>query len=140
MDNAIKKVRCDNRMIYVTLDNGEVLAQRLEIYPILFFATQDQRNDFYVWDQGRSIRWEEIDEDICIEDLMEKDSVNYNNEVNELLSKFPFLDLKEFANYVGMHWTKLARFKFGVWAPSKKEFDSIKEGLHSIANELLAVV
>lgn len=140
MDKAIKKVRCDDRMIYVTLTDGEVLSQRLEVYPILFEASQEQRNDFYIWDNGRSIRWEEIDEDICIEDLMERDTVNYNNDVNRLLSKFPYLDLKVFSNYVDMNWTKLARYKYGVWTPSKEEFEEIKKGLHAIAKEMLEVV
>lgn len=140
MEKAIKKVWFDNGKIWASTTDGEIVTKRLEVYPALLEATEEQREDFEIWDEGQSIRWESIDEDINITDLYEKDVVNYDNDVNRLLSKFPYLNLKVFAEQVGMHWTKLARYKYGVWTPSEEEFADIKKGLHEIANEMLEVV
>lgn len=140
MNISISKVWFDNNCLCVSTSDGETHMLRLEIFPALYFATEEQRKDFHIWNQGRSIRWTIIDEDICVEDLSTQDTVNYDNEVHRLISQFPYLDLKEFANYIGMHWTKLARYKFGVWTPSEEELLVIRKGLHNIGTELLKAV
>ena len=140
MNKMIKKVWFENNSIFVNTTDGELLSQQLEIYPILFEANQDERNNFYIWDDGQSIRWEDLDEDINIEDLQGNEIVNYNNETNKLLTQFPYLNLKIFAEYIGMHWTKLARFKYGVWTPSEEEFNEIRNGLHKIGREMMEAV
>jgi len=35
-----------------------------------------------------------------------------------------------------MHWTKLARYKFGVWTPSLSTIAKIKEGIVAIGKEM----
>lgn len=140
MNCSIIKVWFEEERIFVNTNAGETLSQRLEIYPSLLDASEKERNDYYIWNEGQSIRWESVDEDIHIEDLREPDIVNHNNEVNDLLSKFPYLDLKSFAQVVGMHWTKLARFKYGVWKPSEEEMQDIRNGLLRIGKEILEAV
>ena len=140
MNKMIKKVWFEDNSIFVNTTDGELLSQQLEIYPILFEANQNERNNFYIWDDGQSIRWEDLDEDINLDDLQGNESVNYNNETNKLLSQFPYLNLKIFAEYIGMHWTKLARFKYGVWTPSEEEFNEIRNGLHKIGREMMEAV
>lgn len=140
MDKAIKRVWFeDNKILIVTLD-GEVLSQPLEVYPSLLEATDEQRYDYEIWDEGQSIRWEIIDEDVHISEFYEKETVNYDNEVNRLLSRFPYLNLKAFAEYIGMHWTKLARYRYGVWTPGESDLDDIKSGLQRIGREMLEAV
>lgn len=129
----------DNR-IWIAVEDGKQYSQPLEVYPALFYASAEERNDFYLWSDSTSIRWEKLDEDIHVTEFFEDETVNYDNEVNLLLSRFPWLDLKEFAQYIGMHWTKLARFRFGVWSPRPETFAQIKNGIKAIANEMSAVV
>lgn len=86
------------------------------------------------------MRWDKIDLDVCIEDLNENLTHNYDNKVNHLLSQFPYIDMKAVAELTGMHWTKLARYKFGVWEPSDEEYESLKATLRTIGKELAAVV
>lgn len=140
MKNTIKKVWFTNDKIWISTYDGNVKSLMLEVFPELYYASIHEREDFYLYDNDRSIRWENIDLDIHISNFFEEISVNYDNEVNRLLSRFPFLDLKEFASYVDMHWSKLARYKFGVWTPSNGEFESIKKGIHTIAKEMLEVI
>ena len=140
MDKAIKRVWFEeNKILIVTLD-GEVLSQPLEVYPSLLEATDEQRYDYEIWDEGQSIRWEIIDEDVHISEFYEKETVNYDNEVNRLLSRFPYLNLKAFAEYIGMHWTKLARYRYGVWTPGESDLEDIKSGLQRIGREMLEAV
>ena len=140
MEKTFKKVWFTDKLIYAMTADGEIFSQKLEVYPSLLEATPEQRNNFEIWDNNQSIRWEELDEDIHITDLLEPDTVDYDNDVNKLLSRFPYLDLKAFAEYLGMNWTKLARYKYGVWRPSQSEFDEIKNGIHQIGQDMLAVM
>lgn len=57
----------------------------------------------------------------------------------QLLSKIPCLDLKAFANYIGVHWTLLARIKFGVVSASDEMKARIKKGLYSIREEIINI-
>lgn len=140
MNDKIKKVWFENGCIYILTDSGEQRSQPLEAFPALFYATQYQREKYYIWDDGRSIRWEDLDEDIHISNFFEQKTVNYDNEVNHLLSRFPCLDMKAFAEYLGMHWTKLARFRYGVWTPNTETISKIKKGIAAIGKEMSAAV
>ena len=138
MEERIINVWFEDGYIKVMTDGGAVLSQPLEAFPALFCASPAERNQYYVWDEGHSIRWPELDEDIHISHFHEVEKVNYDNEVNRLLSRFPWLDMKEAADYIGMHWTKLARFRYGVWAPSAETFSRIKAGIVAMGQEMIA--
>lgn len=140
MDEKINKVWFEDGCIKIQTNKDEMLSQPLEAFPALFSATADQRGNYYLWDDNRSIRWEELDEDIHISHFHEPETVNYDNEVNKLLSRFPWLDMKGFAEFIGMHWTKLARFRYGVWTPSPETIAKIKKGIITIGKEMSAAV
>lgn len=132
----IQKVWFADNRIWISTDEGASYSQPLEVFPALFCATADQRKDFYLWADNTSIRWENLDEDIHVSNFFENETVNYDNDVNKLLSRFPWLDLKAFADYIGMHWTKLARFRYGVWTPSPETMTKIKNGIISFGKEM----
>jgi len=136
----IKKVWFADNRIWIELENGKQYSQPLEAFPALFLATPEERENFYVWADDTSIRWEKLDEDIHVTNFFENETVNYDNEVNKLFTRFPWLDLKGVAEYLGMHWTKLARFRYGVWTPSPTVLASIKEGIKSMAKEMSVAV
>lgn len=138
MEEQIKSLWFEDGQIKIRTDRGEELSHPLEVYPALLWATPAQREKYYLWDNNRSVRWEELDEDIHISHFHEVEAVNYDNEVNDLLSRFTWLDLKAYAQYIGMHWTKLARFKYGVWTPTPETLAKIKDGLKEIGKEISA--
>ena len=111
----------------------------LEVFPALMEATDEQRAKYRINHWRDAIHWPEIDEDIHISSFFEEETVNYDNEVNRLLSKMPWIDVKTLAEYLGMHWTKLARFRYGVWTPSKETLDKIKNGIVALGKEMIAV-
>lgn len=130
----------DDNRIYIKTKRGETLSQPLEVFPALFLASAEQREKYKIWGEEQSIRWEELDEDIHISDFNEVETVNYDNEVNRLLSCIPFLDIKAFAQFLGVHWTKLARFRYGVWTPSPEIVAKIKDGILAIRKKVSAAV
>lgn len=137
MKESIAKVFFSEGRIGIQTSSGETRTLPLEVFPALYYADENQRNEYYLWDNNRSIRWEGIDEDIHISHFYEEENVNPNNEVNHLLAKFPYLDLKSFADVVGIHWTLLARLKFGVVTASVEMLNRIKNALRSIGQEMV---
>jgi hypothetical protein len=55
----------DDRLI-VDLVDGRVLGVPLGWFPRLANATPEQRSDWYFINDGESIRWEAVDEDISV--------------------------------------------------------------------------
>ena len=62
----IKNLWFDRHRIYMRTMNGRVLSRPLEAYPELEEATTEQRNNYTIEDEGRAIRWEELDADMHI--------------------------------------------------------------------------
>ena len=137
---TIEMVWFDNNRIYIKTNDGMEYSQPLEVFPALMYSTSDQRTKYKINKWRDAIHWPEIDEDIHISSFFENEIVNYDNEVNELFTRFPWLDLKGVAEYLGMHWTKLARFRFGVWTPTPETLAKIKKGIKAIGKEMCATV
>lgn len=56
-------------MLIVTLQDGRLIVTPIDWYPRLAHATPAQLNNFELWAFG--IHWEELDEDISIEGMMQ---------------------------------------------------------------------
>lgn len=138
MNDSIDKVWFGEGRIWILTTEDETKSQPLEIFPTLFYASDNLREAYYLWDNNRSIRWDALDEDIHITSFFEDATVNYNNEVNGILSKFPYLDIKVLAEYLNMHWTRLARLKFGVIPASKDTIKKIKDTIIALGKEMSA--
>jgi hypothetical protein len=59
-----KSVRCDHKLMYVTLRDGRVFSAPLT--ERLLAATQRQRDKGRVTELGTALHWEEIDEDVGV--------------------------------------------------------------------------
>lgn len=140
MKQSIQKLWFADGRIWILTSDDQERGLPLEVFPALFYATDVERNAFYLWDENRSIRWDELDEDIHISNFFEEETVDYDNEVNRLLSRFPYLDMKAFADYIGIHWTLLARLKFGVVKASESILKKIRDGIIAIGKEMSAAV
>lgn len=137
MEESITNVFFEDGCIGIVTTEGRHKTLPLEVFPALYYANKNQRMEFYLWDNNRSIRWEELDEDIHVSHFNEVENVNYDNEVNKLLSNYAGIDLKRFASSIGIHWTLLARLKFGVVTASTAMLERIKNGIQSIGHEMI---
>lgn len=136
MEEQIKIVWFENDRIFIKTNYGEVLGLPLEVFPALKNASSSQREKFYLWGDNKSIRWEDLDEDIHISHFHEQETVNYDNDVNRLLSRYPWIDTNVLADYIGIHWTMLARFRYGVWTPTDEMLAEIKNSIVKMGKEM----
>lgn len=68
--NAIDIIFSDSKIIFI-LEDGRELGVPLEWFPRLRKATVEQLNKWRFIGKGEGVHWEEIDEDISIENLLE---------------------------------------------------------------------
>lgn len=67
--NAIN-IAFENAKMIVFLEDGRELSIPLEWFPRLRKASQEQLNKWRLIGKGEGIHWEEIDEDISVENLL----------------------------------------------------------------------
>ena len=136
----IKRVWFSDNRIYILTADGTEKSRPLEAFPRLKDASDEQRNSYEVWDDGQSIRWEEIDEDVHVSSFSESTEPNYDNEVAKMIDSVGVLDVSAFAEMIGMSKSKLDLFRYGIWKPSDDSLQKIKDGLRQIECRIAAVL
>ena len=66
--NAVK-VWFSEYMMYVRLEDGRELAVPVEWFPTLRDASETEKNNWRLIGGGEGIHWEELDEDLLVENL-----------------------------------------------------------------------
>ena len=134
----IKNIWFDENRIYMKTTEGRALSRPLEAYPELKDASIEQRNDFSIDEEGTSIRWEDLDADMHISSFYEMSEPNSQNEVAAMFKRFPWLNVSEVANAIGINKSLLARYIYGISKPSEKRLQQIRVTLHTLGTELLS--
>lgn len=121
----------DNR-IYGETEDGRTLFQSLLYYKRLLNATEEQRNNYEIDDEG--IHWREIDEDVSFE------SFEYDNPEPVGLSKFflshPEINASAIARRLGIHQSLFACYINGTKKPSKEREELIMDEVRALGVEL----
>ena len=136
---TIEKVWFNEERIYILTDSGETLSRPLEAFPVLKDASEAERNDFKIGRFGDDLRWDKLDEDIHISSFYETVEPNPENEVGRIFRQFPQLNVSEMARYIGINKSLLAKYIYGIKKPSDERMRQIKDALHVIGKELIAV-
>ncbi len=136
---TIKNLWFEGNRIYMRTTEGNVLSRPLEAYPELQEATTEQRNNYTIEDEGRAIRWEDIDADMHISSFYDTTEPNDQNEVAQMFKRFPWLNVSEVARAMGIHKSLLARYIYGISKPSEQRVAQIRHTLHGFARELETV-
>ena len=132
----IKSLWFEENRIYIRTTENRVLSRPLEAYIELQEASAEERNDFIIDSDGVSIRWEALDADMHISSFYETTEPNYRNEVAEMFKRFPWLNVSEVANAIGINKSLLARYIYGISKPSEQRLNQIREALHEMGKEL----
>ena len=135
----IEKLWFNSGRIWITTDEGATLGRPLEAFPTLKDATEPQRLSFEIGRFGDTIRWEEIDEDIHISSFYDTEEPDYDNEIARIFHRFPQLNVSEVARSMGIHKSLLSKYIYGMKRPSEQRKEQIKEALHLLGQQLLAV-
>ncbi len=71
MSLAISKVWVNNRnMLVLGLNNQNDIQVPLSLYPRLQNATEQQRNNYELWNNGKWLHWEDLDEDLSLDGFL----------------------------------------------------------------------
>ena len=132
----IKSLWFEENRIYIRTTENRVLSRPLEAYIELQEASAEERNDFIIDSDGVSIRWEALDADMHISSFYETTEPNYRNEVAEMFKRFPWLNVSEVANAIGINKSLLARYIYGISKPSEQRLEQIRKALHEMGKEL----
>lgn len=132
----IQEIWFDNGRIYMLSATGKSFSRPLEAFPVLKDANNVDRQKFYVWGDGQYVRWKDLDEDLSIDSFMETTEPNPDNEISNIFKRCPWIDVKEFALFIGMPKPVLDRFIYGIWTPKDDTIKLIKNGIKSMISEL----
>lgn len=136
---TIQKLWFDSERIWITTDEGQTFSRPLEAFPTLKDATEAQRLAFEIGRMGDDVRWKEIDEDIHISSFYDTEEPDYDNEIARIFKRFPQLNVSEVAQSIGVHKSLLFKYIYGMKRPSEQRKMQIKESLHLLGKELMAV-
>lgn len=64
------KIWFDTTKIFLLLEDGRELSIPIDWFPILREATEEQKNNWRFIGDGEGIHWEELDEDILVQNLL----------------------------------------------------------------------
>lgn len=131
----LTKIWFENNRIYGLTDDGRTLWQSLLYYKRLMNATEEQRNNYEMDDEG--IHWEDIDEDVSFE------SFEYDNPEPVGISKFflshPEINASAIARRLGIHQSLFACYINGTKKPSKEREQLIMNEVRALGVELQQV-
>lgn len=137
--DTIKDIWFDANLIYMKTDGGETFSRPLEAFPLLKDASDRERLDFKIGKFGDDVRWESLDEDIHISSFFDTAEPDYENEIAMIFKRFPQLNVSEVARSMGINKSLLSKYIYDIKKPSDIRKMQIKEALHLLGKELLAV-
>lgn len=136
---TIKEIWFEANRIYMKTEAGKTYSRPLEAFPLLQEASDEERRNFKIGKFGDDVRWEVIDEDVHISSFFETVEPDYENEIAMIFKRFPQLNVSEVARSMGINKSLLSKYIYGIKKPGNQRKMQIKEALHVLGEELMAV-
>ena len=128
----LTRIWFENNRIYGLTDTGNTVWQSLLWYKRLNAATEEQRNDYEMDEEG--IHWYGLDEDISYE------SFEYNDPESQGISRLylshPELNASAVARRIGISQSLMMQYINGMKKPSKEREHLILNEVKAIGREL----
>lgn len=128
----LTRIWFENNRIYGLTDTGNTVWQSLLWYKRLNAATEEQRNDYEMDEEG--IHWYGLDEDISYE------SFEYNDPepqgISRLFLSHPELNASAVARRIGISQSLMMQYINGMKKPSKEREHLILNEVKAIGREL----
>lgn len=71
MPFSITNIYFKNGLISLHLSNGSSVQEDLKKFPKLYHATEEELSKYELWDNGKWIHWENLNEDLGLEGFLE---------------------------------------------------------------------
>ena len=132
---VLKKIWFENERIYGLTYDGKTVWQSLLWYKRLNAATDEQRNNYEMDDEG--IHWYDLDEDISFESFEYDDPEPQG--VSRIFLSHPELNASAVARRIGISQSLMAQYINGTKKPSKEREALILYEVKSIGRELTSL-
>ena len=132
---VLKKIWFENERIYGLTYDGKTVWQQLLWYKRLNAATDEQRNNYEMDDEG--IHWYDLDEDISFESFEYDDPEPQG--VSRIFLSHPELNASAVARRIGISQSLMAQYINGTKKPSKEREALILNEVKSIGRELTSL-
>ena len=130
----ITKIWFDNDRIYGLTDDDRTLWQSLLYYKRLRNASDDQRNNYEIDDEG--IHWYDLDEDISFESFEYDDPEPQG--ISKLFLSRPELNAVAIGKRLGINQNIMIQYVNGTLKPSKECEQMILDEVTAVGKELVA--
>ena len=131
----ISKIWFADDRIYGQTDDGRTLWQSLLYYRRLRNASEEERNEYEMDDEG--IHWYELDEDISFESFEYEDPEPTG--ISRIFLSHPELNASAVGRRLGISQSLMAQYINGTKKPSKERETLILKEIETIGKELLCV-
>ena len=131
----ISKIWFADDRIYGQTDDGRTLWQSLLYYRRLRNASEEERNEYEMDDEG--IHWYELDEDISFESFEYEDPQPTG--ISLIFLSHPELNASAVGRRLGISQSLMAQYINGTKKPSKERETLILKEIEAIGKELLCV-
>jgi len=132
---TLKKIWFADGRIYGLTDDGRTVWQSMLWYKRLNAATEEQRNDYEIDDEG--IHWYALDEDISFESFEYDDPEPKG--ISRIFLTHPELNASAVARRMGISQSLMAQYINGIKKPSKEREISIMNEVRAIGRELVSM-
>ena len=131
----ISKIWFADDRIYGMTDDGRTLWQSLLYYKRLRNASEQERSQYEMDDEG--IHWEKLDEDVSFE------SFEYDNPeptgISRVFLSHPELNASAIGRCLGISQSLMAQYINGIKQPSKEREHRILKEIARVENELVSL-
>lgn len=127
----IQKIWFDGDRIYGLTDDGRTLFQSLLYYRRLRTASDAERQDYEMDDEG--IHWYQLDEDVSFESFEYDDPEPVG--ISRIFLSHPELNASAVGRRLGISQSLMAQYINGTKKPSKEREQLIKKEIASIGKE-----
>ena len=128
----IQKIWFGDDRIYGLTDDGRTLFQSLLYYRRLMNATEAERQDYEMDDEG--IHWYQLDEDVSFESFEYDDPEPIG--ISRIFLSHPELNASAVGRRLGISQSLMAQYINGTKKPSKEREQIIKKEIANIGKEL----
>lgn len=130
----IEKIWITDKAVCILTTEGKEYCEKIADYPRLKYATKEQLENYETEEYG--IHWPEIDEDLSYQGFLEKPEAT---ELYLLFMEHPELNVSSIARRMGISQSLMAQYVSGIKKISDERFQLVKETIHQIGRELIAV-
>ena len=130
-----QKVWFEGGRVYVLTADGREGNLPLRLFPRLYNATEEQRQNYMLSHFG--IHWPDIDEDLSYDGFFnEKQQAKSENSIGRIFAEYPELNARQVARMAGLNTTLFQQYIDGHKRPSAERLKQIEAALHRLGAEL----